>query len=449
MNVEPKKTEQPSGRPSFRRALKNAPRRLWEILRHNWGWKLLSLLLAVGLWAGLITQDPTLTREHYFNDVPVSISGSESLRRNGMIVLSGLDQEDLSVRLRVDVPQREYNSVSASSYNPRIDLSRIVETGEQTLKILTTSTTTYGTVKSVTPDSVTVVVDNYVTNYRVPVSVNQIGDYPSGYYGSAPSLDPSAVAVSGPESIVNQIARIYVDFDVSRLAAQAGLVRTALPMRFVNEEGETIESGLLDVTSAGVLLRTIIVEQQLYPTKTLSVAGLALTEGAPAEGYELKGITASPSTVLAAGEESKLAALNTLFVDSPVDLTDRSESFSVEVKLRKPSELIYLSSDVVTLHFEIVPILITRTFEGVKIAVRGAGEGQTAELEHKSATVAVTGPQLEVEALRASSLNAYIDLSGLPSGLHERPVLLEVEGVNPGDISYTVSPASVSVTLSE
>ena len=181
----------------------------------------------------------------------------------------------------------------------------------------------------------------------------------------------------------------------------------------------------------------------------LSVAGLALTEGAPAEGYELKGITASPSTLLAAGEESKLAALNTLFVDSPVDLTDRSESFSVEVKLRKPSELIYLSSDVVTLHFEIVPILITRTFEGVKIAVRGAGEGQAAELEHKSATVAVTGPQLEVEALRASSLNAYIDLSGLPAGLHERPILLEVEGVNPGDMSYTVSPASVSVTLSE
>ena len=91
-----------------------------------------------------------------------------------MIVLSGLDAETLTTRLRVDVPQREYNTVSAGYYNPRIDLSRITATGEQTLKILSTSTTTYGTVKSLTPDSVTVVVDEYITNYRVPVSVNLI-----------------------------------------------------------------------------------------------------------------------------------------------------------------------------------------------------------------------------------------------------------------------------------
>ena len=101
MNPEPKKTEQqPSGRPSFRKALKTAPKRLWGIVCHNWGWKLLALFLAVCLWAGLITQDPTLTREHYFYDVPVTVSGAETLRRNGMIVLSGLDAETLTTRLR-------------------------------------------------------------------------------------------------------------------------------------------------------------------------------------------------------------------------------------------------------------------------------------------------------------------------------------------------------------
>lgn len=168
MNAEPKKAaEQP--RPSLRKALKGAPQRLWRLIYHNWPWKLLALFLALCLWAGLITQDPTLTRERVFTDVTVSVVGADTLRRNsGLIVLSGLEDENLTARLRVDVPQREYNTVTASNYNPRVDLTRITEAGEQTLRINTTSTSTYGTVRGISPETITVVVDQFVTNYRVP-----------------------------------------------------------------------------------------------------------------------------------------------------------------------------------------------------------------------------------------------------------------------------------------
>ena len=164
MNAEPKKAaEQP--RPSLRKALKGAPQRLWRLIYHNWPWKLLALFLALCLWAGLITQDPTLTRERVFTDVTVSVVGADTLRRNsGLIILSGLEDENLTARLRVDVPQREYNTVTASNYNPRVDLTRITEAGEQTLRINTTSTSTYGTVRSISPETITVVVDQFVTN---------------------------------------------------------------------------------------------------------------------------------------------------------------------------------------------------------------------------------------------------------------------------------------------
>ena len=99
----------------------------------------------------------------------VSVVGADTLRRNsGLIVLSGLEDENLTARLRVDVPQREYNTVTASNYNPRVDLTRITEAGEQTLRINTTSTSTYGTVRGISPETITVVVDQFVTNYRVP-----------------------------------------------------------------------------------------------------------------------------------------------------------------------------------------------------------------------------------------------------------------------------------------
>ena len=62
-----------------------------RILRNNWPFKLLALLLSIVLWAGLITQDPDLTREKVFDDVKINITGKDALQRNGLIVTSDLN----------------------------------------------------------------------------------------------------------------------------------------------------------------------------------------------------------------------------------------------------------------------------------------------------------------------------------------------------------------------
>ena len=91
--------------------------RLKTWITHNWPWKLLSLFLAICLWSGLITQDESLTREKVFNDVTINIVNADTLRRNGFIIVSGLENLP-TVRFRADVPQKVYNIASASNYNP-------------------------------------------------------------------------------------------------------------------------------------------------------------------------------------------------------------------------------------------------------------------------------------------------------------------------------------------
>lgn len=450
MNAEPQKTEQGKSRAAARLSPKALLKRAFKAVMHNWGWKLAALLLALCLWAGLITQDPTLTRERTFNDVSVSVVGNDTLRRNGMIVLSGLEDEALVARLRADVPQREYNTVNISSYYPRVDLSRVSDTGEQTLRILTTSTTTYGTVQSVLPDSIKVVVDEYITNYRVPVTVNIVGDYPTGFYGPSPTADPSVVAVSGPKSIVSRITRVCVDFDVSKLAAKEGLSRNALGIRFTDAQGEPVESELLEVTSAEVLLRTVIVQQQLYPSKMVPVSSLELTTGRPADGYRVTGVEVSPSFVLIAGAGDGLSAVESVSALTSVELADKSESFSVESRLVKPAEASYMNADVVTLTVGIEPVSVTRTFDSVKLSVIGASSGQKKSLDTKSVALHLTGPQNEIEALRSSDISAYVDVRGTDgAGEYELPVQVRVEGVDMADFSYTLSLDFVKVTLGE
>ena len=446
MNTEPERRPAQAEKP-LQRMLAGLPRKFWRMLSHNLLWKLLALVLAISLWAGLITQDPTLTRERVFTDVPVTVTGADTLRRNGLIVISSLDDEGSKVLMRVEVPQREYNTVAALNYNPRIDLSKLTETGEQSLKISTTSTTTYGTVSEVTPDSVTVTVDKYVTSYRLPVTVRVAGEYPTGYFGATPTLDPAIVSVSGPESVVSRIARVVVDFDVSRLPSQVGLLRTALTPAYEDAEGNRLDSTLVEASSAGVLLRSIVVEQQLYLTKSLSLNALALTTGTPAMGYEVKSVTPTPGLLIAAGDETALSALDSLFLEHAVDVTDRNASFAAEVKVRKPSELVYLSTDSVMLTVEIGPSLTVRTFEDVSLAITGTESGLHASSETKAVSISATGPKLKFDTLKASAVKAYVDTTGLAPGTYALPVLLAITDIDNQTYTYTITPQNVAVTI--
>ena len=114
-------------------------RRLWKGLSGNLPLKVLSLVLAVALWAGLISQDPTLTREKTFSDVTISVNGADTLKRNGFIMVSDLSDQ-LSAVMTVDVPQTQYSNAVPANYNPRIDLSRIRSAGTITVPVNTSST---------------------------------------------------------------------------------------------------------------------------------------------------------------------------------------------------------------------------------------------------------------------------------------------------------------------
>ena len=132
--------------------------RVASLFTHNWQWKLISVLLAVALWSGLITQDDTLTRSKTFEDVTINVLNADTLRHNGFIVVDGL-QDLPTVTIEADVPQKNYNAAAASNYNLRVDLSRIRSAGEQTLNLLTTTTTSYGSVSEMSVSSITVQVE--------------------------------------------------------------------------------------------------------------------------------------------------------------------------------------------------------------------------------------------------------------------------------------------------
>ncbi len=438
------------GPASRRESLKSILRAMLRGLVHNGGFKLLALVIAIVLWAGLIAQDPTLTREKAFDNVTVNITGSEAIKRNGFIVVSDLAAGLQGVSMRANVPQMQYQTVQPSYYNARVDLSRVTEAGVQEATILTTNSTTYGMVTEVEPATVQLEVEEYITRYRIPVSVEVVGSAPEGFYAAAPNQDPPVVTISGPRSLVEKVVRVKAVIDQSTLPQREGLVRTAVPFRLVDSLGETVESHLLEVTNeSSVLLDSVVVEQQLYAVRTLDLNDLGLVVGTPAEGYEIKSVSITPERVTVAGKRESIELLDSLFAQGSVDVTDLTESINEHLRLRRPSELAYTSTDSVTVAVEIGPVIRSRTFEDVKVEVTGTGEGLSAKQAVSRAQVTVSGAQLWVQSLKSGYLTLMCDASGLAAGTYQLPVVCQVRDSEGLTFSVEVLPETIEVTISE
>lgn len=418
-----------------------------HLFRHHWGYKVLALVLAVVLWAALITQDPTLTREKTFNDVAVTVSGTDTMKRNGFIVVSDLNELLQNVTVKAAVPQRRYEDAPVSAYSVRLDLTRINAAGVHEIRIQSSSSTSYGSVTEITPSTIPVEVEEYITRYRIPVSFTLSGSVKEGWYADSPAISPTYVAISGPKSLVESISRAAVALDLSELPASEEMIRSAVPFTLIDRTGNAVVSDLLSVTSEGVLLDSVIVEQRAYPTQVMPLSADGLITGTPAAGYEIKSVSFSPTSITAAGPAENLNALDSLFASTSVDVTGANSSMLRVLNIRKPAELLSLSPGSVTVQVEIGPVIREKTFVGLKINVDGCDAGLKCSQSLATINVTVKGPQLWINSLRSSMFRVACDLTRLEEGTWEVPLTCVLSTDTMEDFNITPSAEKITVTL--
>jgi YbbR domain-containing protein len=330
-----------------------------HVLFHN-GWvKLLAVLISLTLWAGLISQDNTLTRDKTWQNVNISINGADTMKRNGFIVTSNLEELLSNVTVSAAVPQKQYDAADTSAYNLRVDLTRINSTGEQELRILSTSSATYGKVISTTPSAVNVTVEEYFVRQRIPVQVDVTGDYKNGWYGDwympSPSVDPVLIAVNGPRDIVNTISRAKATLNPENIEWAEGTMQTTGEIRLYNRSGEEVISPLINITTESVQIDTVLMECSILPVRSFSIPELIETQGKVKDGYRIASVKVSPETIRVAARNDVLEQMDDLALDRNINLQDLSETTVFQLKVQKPSEDAVLSNETVTVTVEVEP----------------------------------------------------------------------------------------------
>ena len=211
---------------------------------------------------------------------------------------------------------------------------------------------------------------------------------------------------------------------------------------------------LFDMFSAGRLRVPFGVEVTRVVPPTVAVAlertGLPRAvpivpaiEGDPADGFVVGSISTVPPEIEVVGPDRRLAELAEALTE-PISIAGASEPVhgTVAVALADPQlRLAGPRSAEVTVDIRPGPVAVT--LGDVPVRVGGARQ-RIASIAPDRVGVGVTGAREAVRGLGPASVEASVDLAGLPPGRYNLPVTVEV----PREIGVThIDPPFVSIVL--
>ncbi|HZR57249.1 MAG TPA: CdaR family protein [Terriglobales bacterium] len=207
---------------------------------HNFGLKVLSLILAVGLWLAVA------------HDQPAEIAVEVPIEFHNMPANMEISSENVSrVQIRLSGPARVVHRLQPSDVYAEVDLNGL-NPGERTFDLTDQQVHhPHGfEVVQIIPSEFHVAFDRRVTR-QVEVHPRVIGTFAAGYGIKQIVVDPSKVSVSGPQARVETVDAAITDpIDVSGTMDRATFQRHAY-----------VSDPLIQVVHAQPVRVTVIMEK--------------------------------------------------------------------------------------------------------------------------------------------------------------------------------------------
>lgn len=408
------------------------------------GWKLLSLVIAIGLWFMVInTENPLETRSYTAN---IQLQNEESLFERGYVVVNEdeITSTRVTVRLRGQRLALDTLSQSSTKVQAVVDLDNVIYSynGEPVsvpVKIVIPSVVNDSfEILSKSVQTVTVDIQPYINkDFEVKAVVNNTDSDTVQLANAVAS--PGTVTVYGAKSVVNSIAEVRAEVNPEIL--EDGMVITTAPVAY-DAEGNVVDKVTF---SSNELSVKIGMDEMKSVRVAVDITGRA------AEGYEVTGIYVSPDTVDVAGKTSDLAGVSIIRLPD-IDVTGIDSNiikeFSVEDYLPEGLRVIGADgSDKITVTVsveeettkEIVIPAESITAEGT------LEEGLSAHIAGNDMTITISGAGSVISTVEADDIKAYVDVDGYEAGVYSD---MDVQFELPDGVSLVEGGETVTVTVS-
>lgn len=407
-------------------------KKLMSLLTNNFGLKILAVLFSMVLWLVVVNIDDPKTTKSF--TTKVSIESADYLTGIGKYY-EILDNSD-TVTFKVSGKRSYLERLSNSDFKAVADLEMIEDSVRVPIEI--------------TPQrysgSVSVSSKNYYLNLSLEdtltspfvIVVETKGDVAVQNALGGVSASPTILHVSGPKSVVENIAKVVATINVEGMSEN--LTDSVIPVLY-DTNGKVADTSKLSFN-----VQSVLVSAEILNTKEVTLN--FQTTGTPPEGYEYVETDYTPQTVKVKGESSVLNTINSITIPPEVlDLTDATDDIikTVDISSYLPEDVSFVDSSKAKIHVSVkIEKHEIRTFEvpTANITASNLPSSYRAKFLEDMVKVDIEGLTSDLDALDASILTGTIDASGMTIGEHTINLTLNLEN----KLSMA-KPATVTVDI--
>ena len=292
-------------------------------ITENWGLKLLAVAISFALWLVVVNiDDPVISYTH--SGIKVEVVNGDSLTSKGKIYEILNNTDTISVTL---IGKRSIiESIGKDDIKAVADIQDI--TLMNTVAIKVTTNRNYNQLDAIKSDinALELNIEN-LKEEHLPINVIVEGEPASGYIVGDISTNQNTVRVTGPESVVDNIAKAECIVSVSGRTSD---ISTTADIRLLDEFGEPVEH---DNLSANI--NFINVSATVLATKAVDV--VYSYSGVPNDGYVVIGdLESDRKAVNVAGKQSVLDNVHTISIPATaVNVDGKTDTYTTVVNINR------------------------------------------------------------------------------------------------------------------
>ncbi len=387
---------------------------------------LLSLVIAFGLWAYVISVEMPESEETYYN-IPVVLDGQGILEERNLMILS---TQDFKVNLTLSGYRSDLKKLDSSNITLLTDLSRITEPGVHTLEYTVSfpgsaQSAPIQTVKK-DPQVIQITVAQR-SQKEVPVEVQFTGTLPADYTYDRNNvvLDNEKVTISGPKDVIDQIAKASITINLDN---KTQTITDTFKHTLCGEDGNPIA----DVSAVTVNLSDIKATVTIHRLKEIPLRVDVIPGGGIT--LEMATVTLDKTTIKVSGSEAALEGLDEIFLGT-IDLSKfTAETQDPVFTITLPDNVKNVSGiEEVTADVEI-PALTDPEFETRKFVVKsfratGVPAGMQVEFQTEQLVIELRGWKDTLDKIKAENIVVVVDFTGAQAGSASYTAAIRISGV--------------------
>lgn len=406
-----------------------------EKIFNNLSLKIVSAVFAVILWTVIVNiYDPNTS--YTFSNITVQLVNTQSLTEKNY-TFEVVDGGKISVT--VSGPKSVVTDLKTSDIAATADLSKVtaftdyVDIQVQVVK----DGQVLNNVEAVPRTSaLKLSIENRDTN-TYAVNVNTTGTPANGYAVASTTTSPTYIKVTGPTSLVEGVASVGVDVDVS---GAKGTVNTQSDINMYDSDGNIIANEELEMSS-----ETADVIVEMARTKTVPV--VVKTSGTPSQDCVVTGTSLSQTSVVISGQQEALSKIDNITIPSSavsVDGLSEDKTYTFKLTDYVPSVVKIVSDSRLQVTIKISKAS-TKTvhISSDAIKIENVSSGYNAVIEGTGIDVIISGTGTILENISATDITCNVNAAGLSAGTHSVDVSVSVP-----DGCSVLGSSSVKLTLS-